>query len=190
MHSVLIKLLFIVLASCLCGYLAGCTSSPDLNTPREVINDRKEVIGTEMSVSVRQDNVLQMMELIQNRFRCEISEAGPIPLVRLRIELQNVQPSSIGTHSIYFRTEALPVDNTFHTLSGDPIGSTPDAVKIIFNDYGTLIPVIPSSTTDVFRISLRRAETERRLYGLFTCTTVVSAVSRAVELTGDFVITY
>lgn len=180
----------LIVTSCLLVCLAGCTSSPDLNTPREIINDRKEVLGTGMTINVRQDNIPQRMELIQNRFRCEISEAGPVPVVRLRIELQNTQPNGSGTNSIYFRTEALPIDNSLHTLSGDPIGNAPDAVKIIFNESGTLIPLIPSSITGAFRISLRRVEAERRLYGLFTCTTPISTTSRTVELAGDFVITY
>jgi hypothetical protein len=178
----------LVIVVCLFAYLAGCTSSPDLNTPREVINDRKEIIGTAMSISVRQDDVQQMMELIKNRFRCEISEAGTVPTVRMRIELQNIQPEFMGVNSIYLRTDALPIDNTFHTLSGDPIEPDSDAVKLTF--LGTSVPVIPSPTANIFRISLRRSETERRIYGLFTCTATVPSTSGTTEITGDFAITY
>lgn len=177
---------------CILVLLAGCTSAPDLNTPREIINDRKETVGVATAVSVRQDNVVQTMELIRNRFRCEISEAGPVPVVRLRMELQNTQLSGDGMNSLYFRTEALPIDNALHIIAGDPNGSSPDAVKFIFHEFWTLVPLVPEGTggTDMFRISLRRSETERTLYGVFTCTAVIPTTSRTVDISGDFTIAY
>ncbi len=169
----------------------ACVNSPDINTPREIITDGGS-LATSFAISVKYNNNTQVMELIDNLFRCEVSESSDGTVVSLRVELQNIRPPAGNyINSVYFRADALPVDGVLHSLSGDPTTSNANAAKLLVYESGQLLPIVPLQTTgtqDNFLVSVVRIQGQRKIQGWFICNTVLP--SRTAELTGEFTIAY
>ncbi len=185
------RMYVIALILCVALLCTACVSSPDINTPREIVTAHGS-LSTAFSIAVRYDGEEQTMELVDNLFRCEISEGTDGTTISLRAELQNISPPTGNyINSVYMRTAALPADGSLYSLSGDPTGTSAHAAKLLVFENGRLLPVVPLQQTgslNNFLVSVSRVPGQRRLQGWFLCTVVLP--SRTAELTGQFTIDY
>lgn len=180
--------LFLIVLCC-----TACVSSPDINTPREILNHNGS-LSTAFGITVQYDNEEQTMEVLDNLFRCEIRQGSDGMTVSLRVELQNINPPA-GNHinSLYFRANDLPVDGTFHSLSGDPTSTAAEAAKLLVLESGRLVSVVPLQRTgsqNNFLVKIDSIEGSRRLRGLLFCSMTLPNTSRTAELIGEFTIEY
>lgn len=183
----------IVLAS-LWLWCTACTPAGELITPREVVVDGGVFPVTDMSVAVHQDSEEQVMEIIKNRFSLTITTSTPLPMLSMKVELQNIGVGSGNNiNSIYFRTNAFPVDGNYYSLSGNPADPLQEnAAKIIFYESGRFVPIVPKATSgaaDNFQVSAY-IDDNRTLHGIFLCTTTLPPLNRTVVVSGSFTTSY
>ena len=173
-------------------FCAGCVNSPDINTPREIINEGR-VSSSAFSINTRYNNHTQVMQLIDNLFECEVHEGSAGPVVSLRVELQNVAGAGNYLNSVYFRADALPADGAMHSLSGDPTTTAANAAKLLLFEDNKLTAFIPLQQTgmqDNFLVSVTKAQGKRQLLGSFSCTAMLTAPPRQAVVAGEFTISY
>ncbi len=132
--------------------ITSCSYSPDINTPREssAINDLRSVQADKVTYLIFNYTDKLNVILISNRFKCIVDAGGNIPLISIAVEFQVLgSPVPWQINSVYFRTQDIPADGNFYSLSGDPVNeSEGNASKLlVFNDSQEFTGIVPSEKT-------------------------------------------
>ncbi len=157
-----------------CALLGGaCTDSNGLSTPRTISFDSQPLVSPEnVTFAFEFDGRAQNLDIVPNRFQCQVNTSSIPPTVRLNVELQNFRlvEGELALNSIYLRAESLGADNQYVNLSNDPSNVAAAAASqiLIHQPDGSLFEYRqPEDRTEssALRIRLRQGPAPGQLIG-------------------------